>query len=97
MVQLDRHKIRKQRKLYQRRIDHPTTENIRKHAAYRNKLRTEIKAAKRKHLIEKLQLASQDPKQQAKDHQISNPVQKARPNIPPQSLTKAKQSQPQSK
>ena len=54
--------IRKQHKLHERRIKQPTAENIRKHAAYRNKLRKEIKAAKKKHLIEKLQLASQDPK-----------------------------------
>ena len=59
-------KIRKQHKLHEQKIKHPTEINIQKHAIFRNKLKTEIQQAKKQHLTNQLEQTKKNPKQQAK-------------------------------
>jgi hypothetical protein len=57
--------IAKQHTLHERRIQNPTTDNIQKHARYRNRLRKEIKREKRRHITAQIERTKHNPKQQA--------------------------------
>jgi hypothetical protein len=59
-------KIRKQHKLHEQKIKHPTEINIQKHSIFRNKLKTEIQQAKKQHVTNQLEQTKKNPKQQAK-------------------------------
>jgi hypothetical protein len=58
--------IKQQHKLHQTRLLHPTPENIKKHARCRNRLRKDIRNAKRATLKTSIEATQNDPKQQAK-------------------------------
>ena len=58
--------IRKQHKLHKRRIAQPTSENIKKHRAYRQQLNKTIKQEKKQHIEQELEKHKNDSKQQAK-------------------------------
>ena len=58
--------IRKQHRLHQRMIRNPTLHNKTTHAAFRNRLRRNIRKAKRDHLKKLLEQTKNDPKKQAR-------------------------------
>ena len=68
-----RRMIKKQHELHRRRIENPTHENIRRHAAYRNKLKKTIRHDKRKHIITEIEEAKRDPKRRAQILKSLNP------------------------
>jgi hypothetical protein len=75
-------RIRKQHRLHKRRILSPTAENIQSHKKFRNKINSEIKAAKKKYFTELIKSTERNPKQQAKVLKTVIPSSKQRRTSP---------------